>query len=242
MADLFSFETMRTVLEFARHSQAVVALGTGVVMSGATWYFTRQSYKDGMFRTRIEFIGFEPEAQADGTYLVDFPTHGDQENLSAVIGMRLLEKKVSKATKSTMNGFVVLPDPRDHKRMMAILEDHVSGNDPRTNAEALDGVPTRRVEIYFAPTFFYEEAEDMSMIRVFEISQKFIPLLADPLHRKKFKARLARKDDMLQWAIMVAERVDHPDQASSDTAYIWPTTLRASFGGSVPQTRVHAAE
>jgi len=125
--------------------------------------------------------------------------------------------------------------------MMGILEDHVTGNDARTNAEALAGVPTRRVDIIFAPMYRFEEAEDVSMIRVFEISCAFARMLCDPKQSVKFSARLPRKKDMMDWAIDIAQKMDDPAQASSDTAYIWPTTLKASLGGMHPVSELRAA-
>ncbi len=232
MADLFSWESIKSGLEIARHSQALVALVTGVGMSAATWLITKRSYDKGDLRTRLEVVGFEPERQPDGTYLVDFPVHGNQMNLSQVIGLPRLERKIVAATRQTKNGFLVLKDARSHRLMMGVLEDHVTGNDDRTHTEALDGVLTRRVETVFAPAYFYEEDEDVSMIRIIKISEKFAKLLQDANHRLRFKARHPRKEHMLIWSIMVATNMDAPEQQSSSTAFIWRTTLKASFGGA----------
>ena len=195
---------------------------------------------EGNFRTRIEFIGVEPELQPDGhSYLVDFPTHGDQRNLNGIIGLPILEKKVASATKRTENGFVCLDIARDHKRMMAIFEDHLSGREHRGNIEALDAVPVRKVDVIFSPTFFLEEDEGVSMIRVFVISKRFVPMLCK--ERGRFKARHERHNDMMDWAAKVAGRVDDEAQKSSDTAYIWSTTLKTSYGAVMPITKNLAA-
>lgn len=227
MADFLSWDTIRYGADLLKYGVLV-----GGASSLATWYLTKRSYDNGEFRARIEVIGFEPELQPDGTYLVDFPTHGDQMNLSNLIGLPRLEKKMIAATRRTRDGFIVLDDPRSQKLMMGIIEDHLTGNDDRTHTEALDGVPTRRVDIVFAPTYFYEADEDVSMIRVLKISKKFIPLLADTGACHKFHARLARKEDLLQWAFSVAVMANAPAQQSSNTAFIWPTTLKASFGAA----------
>jgi hypothetical protein len=119
--------------------------------------------------------------------------------------------------------------------MMGIFEDHLTGNDARTNAEALAGVPTRRVDIVFAPLYLFEEAEDISMIRVLTISRDYAHMLRDSKQRGTFSARLERKKDMLEWACDIADRMADAEHGSSDTAYIWFTTLKASFAQPHPQ-------
>lgn len=229
MGLLFSWEGVRTAFEVLRHSQTAIALVTGAGVSAVTWYLTRRSYLSGTFPTRVEVVGFEPELQSDGTYIVDFPTHGDQMNLSELIGMPRLEKKIIAAAKHADTRFVVLEDAYSHRMMMGILEDHVTGNDPRTNAEALDGVPTRRVEVFFSPMYFYEESEGLWMLRVCVIAQKFARMLVNG-EASKFRPRLPRKGDLLEVFQDLATHVDDDEQASGDTAFIWPTTLKASLG------------
>lgn len=217
----------KVVLETIKHLQVLIAV---VVGGGVSWYFTRQSYKQGNFRGRIEFIGVEPTD--DG---VDFHTHGPQMDLSQVVGLKRLEQLMIAGTKK-MNGDEILRLPKgvDQRRMMEILEDWLTGNDPRANMAALKKRPVHEDRVGFCPTFYKEEGDD-AMIRVFVFDPEWVGKLTDENVFKRQHARKKRFAYRIPLMLQIAKEAISERSKSGETAAVWHTVVKTA------KTELHAA-
>ncbi len=231
MADMSFWQEMWGVArDSSRVSATLVGVGAGS-MALARWGWDYYSYSSENFRRRCVFEGVSFREPEDPTkpIIVRFKSHGEERDLKEVIGMRTLERRIAKATRRTENGILCLKSGKDHRRMMEIFEDALTGNEPQGNTAEIKGRRVHDDEVAFMPTF-YREDDEGSMIRIFIVDIDMLPKLRDPdyfarlkTHRKRHNPRLGMLKSMAEFAPSDADAWD--TYVSGDRAVVWKTEI-----------------
>lgn len=224
-----------------RGAATLIIGGTVAATSATQWWLGRRSLKSGTFRRRVLFEGVSFHESNDGSVLVEFDTHGDEYELDEVIGIPALEDLVASATRKAKDGILCLKNGISHREMMTIFERHVKGNDPIGAMDKVLDRPTNRNEVAFMPTYFREE--DISMIRIYIISQK--RLLGD-MQDEKFVAKLRPQYEQYTESVRMIKRmaveINAATQAHSTTARVrFTTSTTAKLPSSVAASMDRAA-
>lgn len=214
-----------------RDSSRVAAVLVGAGAGGAAlirWGFDRWNYSQENFRRRIVFEGvsFREQHGPDGPVTVRFKSWGDERELSEVIGIRTLERRIAKATRKTFDGILRLQRPFDQRRMMEIFEDALTGNEPQGNMAEVMGRPAHDDVVIFMPTF-YREADDGSMIRVYIMSSAMAEKLLDANFRLRLKAHRPRHQPRIHYLCRMAElwAKGKLDGISGGESCVWDTEI-----------------
>lgn len=228
--------------ELGNYSKIVVAtLTIGALIGGrVSWLIARWNFSRGSFRHRISFerVAFRDgveklkNGKAARVVNVDFASDGDEKDLNALFGSKFLENQIKRQTKRA-NGLITLPNETHHFRLMSVLEDRLTGNDPRANVDAVMGRRVNENHVVFAPAYVAEienGKNDMAMVRVFYMSEERAVWLLDPENQAMLRSTKHRTLPWLKTIIQIGNATKPKGEGHRGTNPVWHSTIETSIG------------